>query len=95
MFALEYSGQFKKDLKHMAKRGANIELITKVIKQLELNGQVESKHSPHILSGKWAGYWECHITSDWLLIYDLSNTVKLVRLIRTGTHSEILKNKRK
>lgn len=92
---MEYSGQFKKDLKRMAKQGADVTLIANVIKQLELNGSVGAKHRPHILSGKWAGFWECHITSDWLLIYDVADSVKLVRLVRTGTHSEILKSKRR
>lgn len=95
MFALEYSGQFKKDLKRMARRGADISLITAVIRQLEQDGQVKAEHRPHVLSGKWAGFWECHITPDWLLIYDVASTVRLVRLVRTGSHSELLKNKRR
>jgi len=33
------------------------------------------------------GIWECHIEPDWLLIYDV--TPDEVRLIRTGTHSDL------
>lgn len=91
MFALEYSGQFKKDLKLMIKRGANVEDIRTVLHHLEDEGQVPSTYRPHILTGKFNGIWECHIKPDWLLLYDVSDTIKLVRLVRTGTHSDIFK----
>jgi len=34
---------------------------------------------------------ECHIEPDWLLIYDKDGTVSAgaLKLIRTGTHSEL------
>lgn len=91
MFALEYSGQFKKDLKLMIKRGANVEDIRIVLRSLENEGQVPDTYKPHVLSGNFKGIWECHIKPDWLLLYSISDTIKLVRLIRTGSHSDILK----
>ena len=38
MFSLEYSGQFKKDLKLVVKRGMDIKAIRKVIDILENEG---------------------------------------------------------
>lgn len=91
MFSLEYSGQFKKDLKRMVKRGADITAIRHVISILENDGQVPMEYRPHILKGDWDGIWECHIQPDWLLLYDISDSIKLIRLVRTGTHSDLFK----
>ncbi|ENY1010430.1 type II toxin-antitoxin system YafQ family toxin [Pseudomonas aeruginosa] len=42
----------------------------------------------HDLSGDWAGYRECHIKPDLLLIYRKSDADTL-RLARLGSHSEL------
>ncbi|HAT9719256.1 TPA: type II toxin-antitoxin system mRNA interferase toxin, RelE/StbE family, partial [Legionella pneumophila subsp. pneumophila] len=36
---------------------------------------------------------ECHITPDWLLIYKIikDDCVQLLRLSRTGSHSDLFK----
>ena len=39
------------------------------------------------LKGEWKGYWECHIASNWLLIYKLTDDEVL--LARTGTHADL------
>lgn len=91
MHDLEYSGQFKKDLKLMNKRGVNLNDLRKVLDYLIIEGQVPISFKPHILSGKYKGVWECHINPDWLLVYDINNSIKLVRLVRTGSHSDLFK----
>lgn len=91
MYDLEYSGQFKKDLKLMNKRGVNLNDLRKVLDYLIIKGQVPISYKPHILSGKYKGVWECHINPDWLLVYDINNSIKLVRLVRTGSHSDLFK----
>ena len=91
MYDLEYSGQFKKDLKLMNKRGVNLNDLRKVLDYLIIEGQVPMSFKPHILSGKYKGVWECHINPDWLLVYDINNSIKLVRLVRTGSHSDLFK----
>lgn len=47
------------------------------------------KNRDHALSGNYEGFRECHIMPDWLLIYSLENTLKIVTLIRTGSHSDL------
>ena len=42
-----------------------------------------------MLSGNWVGHWECHIRSDWLLIYKLTDEVMVLTLVRTGMHSDL------
>jgi mRNA interferase YafQ len=54
------------------------------------NGEaLDEKHQDHRLSGDYSGFRECHITSDWLLIYQIRNNELLLLLSRTGTHSDL------
>lgn len=88
-YEVKPSNQFKKDLKLAAKRGYKIELLTEVIKKLA-NGEVlASKYKDHQLSGNFDSYRECHITPDWLLIYQISDNELILYLTRTGTHSDL------
>ena len=32
---------------------------------------------------------ECHIEPDWLLIYKIESELMLLKLIRTGSHSDL------
>lgn len=45
----------------------------------------------HPLSGDWAGYRECHIGGDFLLIYELDDATKhgTVIFVRTGSHADL------
>lgn len=91
MYELEYSGKFKKDLKRCVARGWNLSALQVVLDLLQIEGKLPAEYHPHRLSGKFAHYWECHIESDWLLIYDVKDTIRLISIARTGTHSDIFK----
>lgn len=45
----------------------NNSIKNRFLKIIELMNGV-SVVKPHILSGKYAGIWECHIKPDWLLL---------------------------
>lgn len=49
---------------------------------------LELRYRPHKLSGDWAGFWECHIESDWLLIW-LDEEHHAIVLVRLGTHADL------
>ena len=89
MYEIEYTNSFKKDYKRVLKREYNESLLIEIIEQLIETGKVDLKHKPHKLLGKYRGYWECHIQSDWLLIWDIDETEKLISLLYTGTHSDL------
>lgn len=55
---------------------------------LRTDQPLEASFRNHDLSGEWAGYRECHIKPDLLLIYRKSNSDSL-RLARLGSHSEL------
>lgn len=89
MYSIEYSGQFKKSFKLCKKRGYSLELLMDVISILSEKGELPSQYKPHILSGKYAGIWECHIKPDWLLLWKQDNEKLTLLLLQTGTHSDL------
>ena len=87
MLNVNYSGQFKKDYKRCQKRGWNIELLKSVVAILAIPDILPPQNRDHNLSGDYAGRRECHITPDWLLIYEIDGSD--LYLERTGTHSDL------
>ena len=83
------STQFKKDLKKIIKQRKNLTLLDGIIQKLRHIEPLELKHRDHLLIGDWNGYRECHINPDWLLIYKIVEELELLRLMRTGSHSDL------
>ena len=88
-YTVKNSGQFKKDLKLMQKQGKDITLLADVVKMLADGIPLDEKYRDHPLSGNFAGCRECHITPDWLLIYEIQDDVLILYLTRTGSHSSL------
>jgi mRNA interferase YafQ len=89
MYAVSFSNQFKKDYKRCIKRSYDISLLEKVLKLLRETGTLPNKYKPHLLSGNYANFWECHIKGDWLMIWLQNNDTKEIFLERLGTHSDL------
>ena len=81
--------KFQKDLKRAQRRGYQISLLTEIVKKLAEGEELPPKNKDHTLSGDYAGCRECHITPDWLLIYEISDEDLFLYLTRTGTHSDL------
>ena len=89
MYSIEYTGAFRKDVKLCAKRGLDIQLLQNVIAILARDGRLPLEYRPHILSGKYAGIWECHIKGDWLMTWrQYDNRLELL-MLNTGSHSDL------
>ena len=88
-YTVKFTTQFKRDYKLAMKRGMKLALLEAVITELANGVPLPEKYSDHALSGNWAGYRECHILPDWLLIYRLEGDVLVLTLTRTGTHSDL------
>ena len=89
MLNIVSSNRFKKDLKLAIRRGYKIELLEEVVCNLANGTPLEAKHKDHELSGDFKGLRECHITPDWLLIYQVVENELVLYLSRTGTHSDL------
>lgn len=88
-FTIKPTTKFQKDLKRIQKRGYNISLLTDVIRRLSAGEPLPDKNKDHSLIGDFAGCRECHITPDWLLIYEIDNEALILYLTRTGSHSDL------
>lgn len=89
MLTIRYESTFKKDFKRIVKRGYDIRLLEKVIGLLANEQSLPEKYKDHPLRGDYADCRECHITPDWLLIYQIRNNELILTLTRTGTHSDL------
>ena len=89
MLTIKYQAAFKKDYKRIVKRGYDMRLLDKVIELLANQKPLPEKNRDHQLSGDYAGCRECHITPDWLLIYEVADEELILYLTRTGSHSDL------
>ena len=92
MYAIGYSGRFKKDLKMIRKRSEeNFEDLRIFIKELQKTGYqgVSPKYKPHKLIGNFSKHFECHVNNDLLLIWLQNESSKTISLVRAGTHSDL------
>ena len=80
---------FKKDIKLAKKRGYNLSLLDNVVNTIAKGLPLPEKFKDHMLVGNYKGCRECHITSDWLLIYEITEKDLILYLARTGTHSDL------
>ncbi len=88
-YEIKPSSRFKKDMKLAKKRGYDQSLITEVIEILARGETLNERYQDHTLSGDYVGFRECHITPDWLLIYQIQGNELVLLLSRTGTHSDL------
>ncbi len=89
MLTIKYHTAFKKDYKRICKRGYNPELLAEVIEMLAAEEVLPAKYKDHQLIGNYKHCRECHITPDWLLIYEINKSELILYLTRTGTHSDL------
>ena len=91
MRTIERSAQFKQDDKREAKgrHAATLDAnLIPILRALASDDPLEGRHRDHALSGTWAGYRDCHVKPDPVLIYRKPDADTL-RLARLGSHSEV------
>ena len=89
MFVPVYTKQFAKDVKKAQKRGKNLEKF-KIIATTLLDGEtLDEIHRDHKLLGNYSGRRECHIESDWLVIYKIVE--EKIIFERMGSNSDLFR----
>ena len=92
MRRIERSSAFKRDYKRVKaapRHRKDVDsLVSTVVGLLLSDRALPVSNRDHALSGNWAGYRECHIKPDLLLIYRKPDADTL-RLARLGSHSEL------
>ena len=90
MLEFNSTAQFRRDYKRVKRRGYDIKLLEDLIDKLLRREILDVKYKDHELTGNMAGFRECHIKFDWVLIYGVSDKELTLTAMRTGTHSEVL-----
>ena len=88
-YDVQFTNQFKKDLKLAKKQNKNLDKLFEVIDVLANGGTLDAKYRDHDLTGYYKGTRECHIEPDWLLVYRADEEQLELFLFRTGTHSDL------
>lgn len=90
-YDLQFTSQFKKDLKLAKKQNKDLGKLFEVIDILANGETLDAKYKDHSLTGNYRGTRECHVEPDWLLIYEIRGDVLVLLLYRLGSHSELFK----
>ena len=89
-YEVKRTSRFKKDYKLIKKRKYDVKLLEEPIALLADGKPLPAKYKDHPLKGNMKGLRECHIAPDWLLIYEIDDSILYLYLTRTGTHSDLL-----
>ena len=91
MRSIKRTAAFKRDLKRGVYRFIIKVELKDIVERLAMDLPLDEKYRDHELKGNRAGFRECHIRPDLLLIYRLQDgEIDLVVLARLGSHSEII-----
>lgn len=92
--ACDYTKAFQKDYERLSRSGRyDLSRLKEVMLLLIANDSpLGPEWLDHPLKGEWAGYRECHVGGDFLLIYEVDDTSGkggAIALVRAGTHAEL------
>lgn len=89
VYQVQWTKQYKKDVKLAKKRNYKMEELYSIVEKLANDEPLEERYHDHSLEGNWAGHRELHIRPNWLLIYQKKDNLLILELSRTGTHSDL------
>ena len=90
MKILKPTTKFKRDLKKFQNKPEKIKALLVVLDLLSNERLIPFDYYPHHLDGIYKDCMECHIQSDYLLIW-FDNNKDIIELVRLGSHSELFK----
>lgn len=90
----DYTKAFQKDLERLSRSGRyDMNRLKQAMLLLIANdGMLGPEWLDHPLKGEWAGYRECHVGGDFLLIYEVDEKAGKgggIVFVRTGTHADL------
>ena len=88
-YEIQRTSQFKKDFKMALKRNCDIKKLKNIITLLANGETLPEACCDHPLKGDYNGYRECHVEPDWLLVYKITESVLILTLYLTGSHSDL------
>ena len=88
MREVRYSSKAKKDLKKYHNNAEKMRKLYAVLNFLARDLQLPAIYKAHKLIGDYGGCLECHIESDFLLVW-IDEDKNIIEIVRLGSHSEL------
>ena len=90
-YEIKYTNAMEKSVKKMRKRGKDLSKLEYILELLASGDSLPPKYKDHQLTGNFSGSKECHIESDWLLIYQIHDNTLILLALDTGSHSDLFR----
>ena len=92
-YKIDFTSNFKKQLKKIIKQNKDINELLEVITKLANLEKLDSKYRNHnLINDKtYKDCSECYIKPDWLLIYKYVDDKLILVLFAIGSHSELFR----
>jgi mRNA interferase YafQ len=87
MRSIRRDTQFKRDIRRLKKRQKDSEKFKTILQILVGGEKLPPETGDHKLKGTLKDCRQCHIESDWLLIYRIEGSE--LCLVRTGSHADL------
>jgi mRNA interferase YafQ len=89
VFTRRFERDFRRLKKTLPRHALDYETLEYVFRLLQSGRSLPAAFREHPLAGEYAGFTECHLDADWLLVY----RVKRNRIVfhRTGTHRQLFR----
>ena len=88
MKTIRKTTQFKKDFKKIKNNTNKINALLEIVRMLANGETIPAEFDPYPLTGNYKNHMECHIESDFLLIW-FDKDADEIKLVRLGSHSEL------
>ena len=89
MLKLKTTNRFEKDYRKAHRSKRDMVRLKRTMSWIASEQPLPHELRDHKLIGNYQGRRECHLASDWLLIYKVERGTVIFE--RTGSHSELLK----
>lgn len=87
-----YKSAFKRDVRRAVKRGKSLKKIMDAVRLLCSQAPLPPSFRDHALKGKFAGYRDCHVEPDLILVYRIVDDRLELVCFRLGSHADLFGN---
>jgi len=84
-----YTTAFARDLRRAIRRGKDAGKIKAVVRLLCAGEALPASFRDHALKGEWAGFRDCHVEPDLVLVYRVVRDRLQLLCLRLGTHADL------
>ena len=89
MYQVNYTARMRRDIRRVQRRGKNLSKLADVLALLRTGEPLPEIYRDHQLKGDLEDLRECHIESNWLLIYRIDEGELILLATAKGTHADI------